>query len=380
MTSPQALRNALADRLKAAGDLDDPAWERAARDVPREAFLSDGFMRALPATHPTLYEPVTPADKGWLEGVYDDTTLITQLDGHMRAIDLTAPTGGDPTSSSTLPSLVLRMWQQLGVTSGQRVLEIGTGTGYSTALGCHRLGDTNVTSVEVDEGNAQRAAAALKQLGYAPTLIVGDGLDTTVIDGDYDALIATCAVRHIPYGWLDQVGDGGIVLATLGGWMGAYGLVKLTVTGRGHATGRFLPGTTSFMIARPHGRPPRPPLVLLPGQTTTTKIPPVLLDDWTGRWVAQLAAPSAERLGGGEIQVLSDVATGSLAYFGVDEERRTQVTQRGPIPLWDRVTNALAEWKAAGTPHQSGFGITIAPAAQTVWIGSEEGPSWRLPV
>ncbi|MER6433678.1 methyltransferase domain-containing protein [Streptomyces sp900105245] len=196
--------------------------------------------------------------------MHDDTTLITQLDGRVRAVDLTAPTGGEPTSSSTLPSLVLRMWQQLGVTSGQRVLEIGTGAGYSTALGCHRLGDANVTSIEVDEGNAQRAAAALKQLGYAPTLIVGDGLDATVINGDYDALIATCAVRHIPYGWLDQVGDGGTVLATLGGWMGAYGLVKLTVTGRGHATGRFLPGTTSFMIARPHGRPPRPPLVCCP--------------------------------------------------------------------------------------------------------------------
>ncbi|MFF9156818.1 hypothetical protein ACF1AB_31845 [Streptomyces sp. NPDC014846] len=110
-------------------------------------------------------------------------------------------------------------------------------------------------------------------------------------------------------------------------WMGAYGLVKLTVTGRGHVTERFLPGTTSFMIARPHGRPPRPPLLLLPGQTATTEIPAVLLDDWTGRWVAQLAAPSAERLGGGEIQVLSDVATGSLAYFGADGEGRTQVTQ-----------------------------------------------------
>ncbi|MGW4047806.1 ATP-grasp peptide maturase system methyltransferase [Streptomyces sp. NPDC004721] len=380
MTSSQALRDALADRLKASGDLDDPAWERAARGVPREAFVCDGFMRALPGTQPTLYEPVTPADEGWLEGVYDDATLITQLDGHVRAVNVTAPTGGDPTSSSTLPSLVLRMWQQLGVAGGQRVLEIGTGTGYSTALACHRLGDANVTSVEVDADNAERAAASLKQLGYAPTLLVGDGLDATVIDGDYDALIATCAVRHIPYGWLDQVGDGGTVLVTLGGWMGAYGLVKLTVTGRGHASGRFLPGTTQFMIARPHGRPPRPPLVLLPGRTTTTEVPPVRLDDWTGRWVAQLAAPSAERLGGGEFQVLSDVATGSLAYFGADEDGRTQVTQRGPLPLWDRVTDALSEWEAAGAPHQSGFGVTITPEAQTVWIGDEGGPSWRLPV
>ncbi|MER5913965.1 hypothetical protein ABT124_26675 [Streptomyces sp. NPDC001982] len=96
MTTSQALRDALADRLKASGDLDDPAWERAARDVPREAFVPDGFMRALPGTHPTLYEPVKPTDEGWLEGVYDDATLITQLDGHVRAVDLTAPRTATP--------------------------------------------------------------------------------------------------------------------------------------------------------------------------------------------------------------------------------------------------------------------------------------------
>lgn len=120
---------------------------------------------------------------------------------------------------------------------------------------------------------------------------------------------------------------------------------------RPRARHRALPARHHLVHDRPTARQaPRPPLVLLPGQATTTKIPPVLLDDWTGRWVAQLAAPSAERLGGGEIQGLSDVATGSLAYIGVDEKERAQVTQRGPIPLWDQVTDALAEWKAAGAP------------------------------
>ncbi|MFF3518299.1 hypothetical protein [Streptomyces sp. NPDC002573] len=134
------------------------------------------------------------------------------------------------------------------------------------------------------------------------------------------------------------------------------------------------------MITRPHGRPPRPPLGLLPGRTRTTATPPTRLDDWTGRWVAQLAVPSAERLGGGEFQVLSDVTTGSLAYFDMDEDGRPQVTQRGPISLWDRVTDVLSEWETAGAPHQSGFGMTITPEEQTVWIGNEGGPSWRLPV
>ncbi|MEU8627449.1 ATP-grasp peptide maturase system methyltransferase [Streptomyces sp. NPDC048669] len=382
MTTSQGLRDALANRLSASGDLEDRTWMRAAQAVPREVFVADGFLRPLPGTHPTLYEAVKPTDADWLEGVYEDVTLLTQLDGHVSALDVDAPTAGDPTSSSTLPSLVLRMWHQLGVTSGQRVLEIGTGTGYSTALGCHRLGDANITSVEVDPDNAERAAGALKSLGYGPKLLVGDGLDARLIDGSYDALIATCAVRYIPYGWLDQITVGGTVLVTLGGWMGGYGLARLTVTGRGRATGRFLPGTTQFMIARPHGRPPRPPLVLLSGEGKGSHFSPALLDGWTARWVAQLAAPNAERFGGGVHQVLSDVSTGSLAYSndGVDGDGNPLVTQRGPIPLWDRVSEALLEWQAAGSPHQSGFGITITPEFQTVWLGDEEGPSWRLPV
>ncbi|MGW0938575.1 hypothetical protein [Streptomyces sp. NPDC002666] len=53
------------------------------------------------------------------------------------------------------------------------------------------------------------------------------------------------------------------------------------------------------MIARPHGRPPRPPLALLSGPGKGSPFSPALLDDWTARWVAQLAVPNAERLGGG---------------------------------------------------------------------------------
>lgn len=152
------------------------------------------------------------------------------------------------------------------------------------------------------------------------------------------------------------------------------------MTGPGEATGRFLPGCTSFMIARPHDRPPRPTLALLPGEERPSEIAPAKLDDWTGGWVAQLAAPSAERMGAGAEQILWDVSTGSQARTAPDTNGGWGVVQRGPVRLWDQVERAVRRWQAAGEPHQEGFGITVSAAGQRVWLGAEDGPGWNLPI
>nr|WP_239120201.1 hypothetical protein [Streptomyces cyaneofuscatus] len=191
------------------------------------------------------------------------------------------------------------MWRQLEVEAGQRVLEVGTGTGYSTALGAHRLGGDRLTSIEYDSAVGRAAASALAAAGYAPRLVIGDGMRGDPEGGAYDRLIATCSVRYVPMAWLHQVKPGGKILVTLSGWSYASGLAHLTVTGPGTATGRFLPGYTSFMIARPHDRPPRPTPALLPGGERPSRIDPAVIGTWTGGWVAQLAAPAAERMGGG---------------------------------------------------------------------------------
>ncbi|MFD4996437.1 hypothetical protein [Streptomyces buecherae] len=54
--------------------------------------------------------------------------------------------------------------------------------------------------------------------------------------------------------------------------------------------------------------------------------------------------------------------------------------QRGPVRLWDQVEQAVRQWQAAGEPHQEGFGITISPVGQRVWLGTEAGPGWDLPI
>ncbi|NEE62047.1 methyltransferase, partial [Streptomyces sp. SID8455] len=65
---------------------------------------------------------------------------------------------GIATSSNSMPSMVARMLELLEVQDSQQVLEIGTGTGYVSALLCERLGDDLVHSVELDPVVARQAA------------------------------------------------------------------------------------------------------------------------------------------------------------------------------------------------------------------------------
>ncbi|MFG2914266.1 ATP-grasp peptide maturase system methyltransferase [Kitasatospora sp. NPDC048298] len=380
MSASARLRAALVDGFTAEDAVDDPAWRAAALAVPRELFVGSFFV-PVPGSGPTAYRPVRRADPGWLEQVYSDETLITQLDGRTRPEDVTGGSAtGTPSSSSTLPSLVLRMWQQLGVEAGHRVLEVGTGTGYSTALGAHRLGDANLTSVEYDPVVGAAAAAAIGSAGFAPRLVIGDGLLGDPDGGEYDRLIATCAVRYLPPCWLHQVKPGGVILATLSGWGFGFGLVRLVVTAPGEGRGVFMPGYTSFMIARPHDRPPRQSISLLPGDERPSRIDPEVIGTWTGSWVAQLAAPSAERMGAGGHQILWDVATGSQARTAPHPDGGWTVVQRGPLRLWDQVESAVEAWQRAGEPHQEGFGLTVSVTGQRVWLGSEDGSGWNLPI
>ncbi|WFB05622.1 ATP-grasp peptide maturase system methyltransferase [Streptomyces sp. LX-29] len=376
MTSSTSLRQGLADELAQGGQLTDPAWRSAVEAVPRELFLGDTVFRP----NGTQWEPVHRdqlGDDEWLRRVYSNTTWVTQVEG-ISASSALGPLSGRPTSSSTLPSLVLRMLELADIREGDKVLEIGTGTGYSTAILCHRLGDEAVCSVEYDEGLAATAARQLQAAGCSPHLITGDGLRGYQDGADYDSVIATCAVRTIPPSWLWQLRDGGSIVTTISGWMLASGLIRLVLDEEGVARGRFTGEKVSYMLARPHERPPRPTFYPHPGTIRNARVSPELLDDWTAQFVAQLAAPSAELVRTGEGIALIDVATGSQAWTEPHGDGWT-VHQDGPLQLWDQVEDALALWEKEGAPDQTAFGMTVTEWDQTVWLGDPKGPSWRLP-
>jgi protein-L-isoaspartate O-methyltransferase len=144
---------ALRDLTALVGDDLPDSWRPVFTATPRELFIPD---RALWVRCGNVKIPIDrDADPDtWLTAVYSNDFIVTQVD------DGVAGGEGDCTSSST-PSIMLVMLNALDVHEGQRVLEIGTGTGYNAALLAHRLGADNVVSVEIDSEIAERARANL---------------------------------------------------------------------------------------------------------------------------------------------------------------------------------------------------------------------------
>jgi methyltransferase of ATP-grasp peptide maturase system len=366
------LRRALAESVDSSG------WGKALETVPREVFLGDAVFRHDPALGwvPTHRRDMDVEE--WLKLAYTDETWVTQIDEEL-AEDATEPVAiRRPTSSSTQPSLVVRMLEAAQIHEGDRVLEIGTGTGYSTALMCCRLGDESITSIEYDAVIAARAKRAINTAGYSPTLVTGDGLLGYENTAPHDRLIATCAVRTISSPWLRQVKDDGTITTPMLGWLGGVAFAHLTVRDDS-ASGRFLKDDIYFMPARSHAAPPRPSMHLGMGEVSDSRFDPAILTDDTALFVAQLAVPQAHHGWVEDTLVLHDVSSGSQADVRPAPGGGWVVHQHGPVRLWDEVEKVITLWIEAGRPHQSGFGLTATPNHQRVWLGDPNGPSWFLP-
>lgn len=188
----------------------------------------------------------------WREAVYSTRALITQIDGndHNTTLARTGRVDGIATSSSSAPTLMALMLEALDAHEGHRVLEIGTGTGYNAALLCHRLGPTNVTSIDIDADLVDRARERLAALGYMPYLTATDGTMGCPNRAPFDRIIATVGLNRVPDAWIEQTAPGGKILVPLD-LVGRGGLLAvLTVYPNGAAEGPFVPDFGGFMPLR----------------------------------------------------------------------------------------------------------------------------------
>lgn len=128
--------------------------------------------------------------------------------------DRALPIGHDQTISQ--PFIVAHMIEQLSVTPHDRVLEIGTGTGYQTALLAMLAG--HVFSVERIPALQQQASSNLASINLTNiTMSVGDGSVGLEAHAPFDRILASAAAPEIPGALVDQLVDGGVLVMPVGG-------------------------------------------------------------------------------------------------------------------------------------------------------------------
>src|SRR5262245_51998074 len=116
---------ALADTLAGTGDLTEDRWRGALHAVPRHLFVPD-VAWAAPADGRGYRIDRNADPDAWIAAAYTDQPIIIQLDDGATDVDTGA---GSFTSSLSEPGVVVDMLERLNIYDGDRVLEIGTGSG-----------------------------------------------------------------------------------------------------------------------------------------------------------------------------------------------------------------------------------------------------------
>jgi protein-L-isoaspartate(D-aspartate) O-methyltransferase len=150
--------------------------------------------------------------------------------------DHPVPIGEGQTISQ--PLIVAYMTECLELKGGEKILEVGTGSGYQAAI----LGELarEVYSIEIVPSLAQRAAADLARLGYANVHVrEGDGYRGWPEEAPFDGIIITAAPPQVPQPLLDQLKVGGRLIAPIG--VDVQQLVRITRTAAGFQEEKLVP-------------------------------------------------------------------------------------------------------------------------------------------
>jgi len=376
---PEVLSRRLLDDLARQGEITG-SWAAALHTVPRHHFIPDVIYRHERGRPGNDLVPLHRADEPehWLDLVYSDVPINTQVDDGNPSMD---GTGFEVTSSSSQPSVVAGMLAELDAQPGERVLEIGTGTGWNAALLAHIVGAGNVTTIEIDPAVAAHARAALDATGYGGvTVVVGDGAVGWPNGAPYDRVLSTVGVAAIPYAWVEQTKPGGRIVAPLTDSYRSPGVVMLTRHDDGTASGR-LAGPAAFMALRGQ-REPRvrgADFVDPPEVKATTELHPHHLTANRAAAVAiglRVAGVCWSWQSVGDLGTLWLYAPGSRSWASLQvlEQPPYAVEQAGPRRLWDEVTDAYEWWLDAGEPGADAWLVTVDRHGQQT-LGRDGRPS-----
>lgn len=188
------VRNAYADTVSEAARITSPLLKKALATVPREKFLGPGpwFIRGPQPGSTGVTEDAEPAR------VYQNASIAIDKERELF---------------NGQPALVAAWLDGLGLAPGQRVLHVGCGTGYYTAIIASVVGrDGRVFAIEVDADLASRAQEAL---GDVPSVSVNHGDGRTNLPAELDVILVHAGATHVLPEWLDATRDGARLLVPL---------------------------------------------------------------------------------------------------------------------------------------------------------------------
>jgi protein-L-isoaspartate(D-aspartate) O-methyltransferase len=361
VTAADRARARMVDALVASGRVRSTGVEEALRAVPRHLFLPDR----------------TPA------AAYADEAVAVQF------VD------GVATSSASQPSMMAIMLEQLGLAPGQRVLEIGAGTGYNAALMARIVGPAgSVTSLDIDLDLVASAAGHLAAAGIGGiALVCADGALGYPPAAPYDRIALTVGAADVRPEWVAQLAPGGrllVPLAVRGSQLstaldlGPDGVLRsdsvrscafIRLRGLGAAADAVaeLPG--GFALHLPSDGPSADPdaLAVALREVGEPVLVPAALSasdvfDGFGLWLA-LTEPGACRVWRHQTVSLGLVTPPGAVAAGlavVDPATSDAVTVHpfGPAgaALAERMLAAVEGWRAAGAPQAADRRITVLPA------------------
>ena len=177
------LRNRLVEELVNQGAITSQPVRQAFEEVPRHLFVPRVDITTAYSNEPIFIR--------WEEGI--------------------------PISSSSQPTIMALMTEQLDLGPSSRVLEIGSGTGYNAAILAHVVGEGgSITTVDNDQDIVDEAAGHLSKTGYGHVKAVcGDGFNGFPEGQPYDRIIATVGAYDVSPHWFDQLKVGGVMVVPL---------------------------------------------------------------------------------------------------------------------------------------------------------------------
>ena len=355
-------------------------WAALNAVARREAFIPDVIW----IRDGDIFRSLSKQDDpdGWRAAVAADEPVVTQVD---LGATPSGRTGTFPSSSCSQPSIVAEMLDALDVGSGQKVLEIGTGTGWNAALLVARVRPGgHVISVEIDARIAQQARDALAATGCHVLVVTADGEEGWPEQAPYDRIIATAAVRdRIPAAWLDQLRPGGRLVTPWGtDWSNGV-MLRLDKDVDGSSLGRFS-GDLAFMRLRRHRRDlsgfqPTAKQIGAADRSTT---------ECRGADLNRILNPAKGQFAIGarlrhctllvewdkfgerhHVIELDDGETGSWARLDADLTNPAPFTvdQLGPRQLWNELETAYDWWHDHGEPAMDRFGLRATGDGQQ-WL------------